>query len=138
MLINIQDKLEAVTQPSHIYSLLNAYFEGTDKIDQDKEHFFVIHLDSRNKIKLFELISIGTVNASIVHPREVFTRAVGERSAQIVLAHNHPSGNVEPSDEDIQTTKRMEKAGRILGIEVVDHIIYTETGYFSFKERRLI
>src|ERR671913_772229 len=71
-----------------------------DKIDQDKEHFYVMHLDVKSRITLVELVSLGTLNTSLVHPRETFRRAVMQGSASIIVAHNHPSGDVEPSDED--------------------------------------
>ena len=109
-----------------------------DKVDQDKEHFWVFHLDCRNKIKLLELVSLGTLNSSLVHPREVFTRAVGERSAQIIIAHNHPSGELNPSDDDIALTKRLIKAGELLGIELIDHIIVSNSSFVSFKAKSLI
>ena len=75
-----------------------------DKIDQEKEHFYVMHLDVKNRVKLVELVSLGTLTASLVHPRETFRRAVMQGSASIIVAHNHPSGEVEPSDEDTKTT----------------------------------
>lgn len=138
MIIKIKDQRRVVTEPSHIFELLNAYFKTVDKIDRDKEHFFVLHLDTRHKIKIVEIVSIGILNASIVHPREVFTRAVRERSAQLILAHNHPSGEIEPSNEDIEVTKRLIEAGKILQIEVLDHLIYTSTGFYSFKREGII
>jgi len=85
-----------------------------------------------------ELVSLGTLNSSLVHPREVFTRAVGERSAQIIIAHNHPSGIAEPSEDDITLTKRLIKAGDLLGIELIDHIIVADHLFISLKEKSLI
>lgn len=109
-----------------------------DKIDRDKEHFYVFHLNSRNTIKLVELISLGTLNSSLVHPREVFTRAVGERTASVIIAHNHPSGEQEPSVDDIAVTQRLAEAGRILDIELLDHIIFCKESHTSLKEKGLI
>ncbi|MFS8160422.1 MAG: JAB domain-containing protein, partial [Candidatus Roizmanbacteria bacterium] len=114
MKINVSESLKTVTEPEHIYNVVDSYFKKIDKIDICKEHFLVLHIDTRNKVKFLELVSIGILNASLVHPREVFCRAVRECSAQIVLAHNHPSGDPEPSHEDIMTTKRLVKAGEIL------------------------
>ena len=85
-----------------------------DKIDRDKEHFYVMHLDSRQRINLVELVAIGTLNAAIVHPRETYRRAVTEGTQGIIIAHNHPSGEVTPSDNDIRLTTQLEKAGEIL------------------------
>ena len=107
-----------------------------DKIDQDKEHFYVMHLDIKNRIKLVELVSLGIVNASLVHPRETFRRAVMQGSASIIVAHNHPSGDVEPSDEDTKTTKQLFEAGNILGITLIDHVIFANDQFFSFRENK--
>ena len=106
--------------------------------DKAKEHFKLILLDTRNKIIGISTISIGTLNASLVHPREIFKEAIIHNSASVVLAHNHPSGDPEPSDEDLTITKRLVKSGKILGIEVIDHIIIGKTGFSSFKEKGLI
>lgn len=138
MKIKVKDSMKKVTRPEDIYKLLDGYFAGLDKIDQDKEHCFVFHIDSRNHIKIMELVSIGTLDSSLVHPREVYTRAVSERSAKICVAHNHPSGDAEPSHEDIMITQRLVKAGDLLGVKVVDHIIYTKNGYSSMKEKNLM
>jgi DNA repair protein RadC len=104
----------------------------------EKEHFKVMFLNTKNEIIAYETISIGSLNASIVHPREVFNRAIKKSSASIILLHNHPSGNPEPSKEDINITKRLIKAGEIIGIEVLDHIIIGDGNYFSLKENSLI
>lgn len=99
-----------------------------------KEHFVVFHLDTRNNTILRQVISIGTINASLVHPREVFEPAVRHLSVQIILAHNHPSGDLAPSEEDLEVNKRLTEAGAIIGIEVLDHVIVTKTAFKSFKE----
>jgi DNA repair protein RadC len=104
-----------------------------DKVDQEKEHFYVMHLDIRSRVKLVELVSIGTLTASLVHPRETFRRAVMQGSHSIIVAHNHPSGEVEPSDEDTKTTKLLHEAGNILGIHLIDHVIFTNDKFFSFR-----
>ncbi len=100
-----------------------------------KEHFIVFYLDVRNRLIGKEIVSIGTLNASLVHPREVFEPAVRLLSAQIILSHNHPSGDKEPSDEDIKITKQLIQAGKILGIEILDHVIVSEEGYTSLREQ---
>jgi len=106
--------------------------------DKAKEHFKLILLDNRNKIIDISTISIGTLNASLVHPREIFKEAIIHNSASVVLAHNHPSGDPEPSEEDIKITERLVESGKILGIEVIDHIVIGKTNFASFKERGLI
>lgn len=103
-----------------------------------KEHFVVFFLDSRNQEIKREVISIGTINASLVHPREVFEPAVKYLAVQVILAHNHPSGDLEPSEEDLTVNKRLVEAGKLLGIEVLDHIIVTKDSFISFKEKGLL
>ena len=105
---------------------------------EKKEHFVILSLDSRSNLIRENVISIGTLNANLVHPREVFKEAIDARAASVIVAHNHPSGDPEPSEDDLTITKRLIEAGKILGIEVVDHIIITKTGFMSFKEKNLI
>ena len=114
------------------------YNELKDTKNLKKEHFFVFYLDTRKKEIKRELISIGSLNQGLVHPREVFEPAVKHLAASIILAHNHPSGDPNPSEEDILITKRLKKAGDLLDIKVKDHIIIGSEGYFSFKEKKLI
>lgn len=102
-----------------------------------KEHFVVFFLDSRNQEIKREIVSVGTINASLVHPREVFEPAVKYLAVQVILAHNHPSGTLEPSEDDLTVNKRLVEAGKILGIEVLDHIIVTKDSFISFKEKGL-
>jgi DNA repair protein RadC len=103
-----------------------------------KEHFVVFYLDSRNQEIKREIISIGSLTANLVHPREVFEPAVKNLAAQIILTHNHPSGDPEPSEDDLEITKRLVEAGKLLDIEVIDHIIVVKDGFLSFKEKNLI
>ena len=100
----------------------------------DREHFRAVLLNTKNRILGVRTISIGSLNASIVHAREVFKAAVAESAQAIVLVHNHPSGLPEPSTEDIVVTERLAEAGRILGIEVLDHIVLGSQGFVSLKE----
>ena len=106
--------------------------------DNKKEHFVVFFLDTRNQEIKREIISMGSLNANLVHPREVFEPAVRYSAAQIIVAHNHPSGNTEPSKEDLVITKRLTEAGTLLGIEITDHIIVGKDNFFSFKEKQLL
>lgn len=112
--------------------------ELKDLRSHKKEHFVIFYLDSRNQEIKREVISIGSLNTNLVHPREVFEPAVRNLAAQIILAHNHPSGDPEPSEDDLEITKKLVESGKILGIEVVDHIIVTKNGFLSFKEKGLI
>lgn len=100
----------------------------------DKEHFKIILLNTKNHVLGVELISVGSLNSSIVHPREIFKSAIRRSAAAIILAHNHPSGDPSPSREDEEVTRRLREAGKILGIEVVDHVILGDNRYFSFRE----
>ena len=106
--------------------------------DKAKEHFKLILLNPRNKIIGISTISIGILNASLVHPREVFKDAIMHTAASVVLAHNHPSGDPEPSEDDLKITKKLVDSGKILGIEVLDHIVIGKNNFCSFKERGLI
>jgi DNA repair protein RadC len=100
-----------------------------------KEHFVCLFLNTKNHVIGQETLSIGSLNASIVHPREVFQAAIKRNSAAIVCAHNHPSGDPTPSPQDIEITKRLIEAGEIIGIDVLDHIIIGDKGYISLKEK---
>ena len=104
-----------------------------DTIEQDKEHYYVMHLNMRSQVMMVELVTVGTVSSSLVHPRETFRRAVMAGSTSIIIAHNHPSGEVDPSDEDTNVTRLMFDAGNLLGITMLDHIIFTKDNYFSFS-----
>ena len=101
---------------------------------EEKEYFVVMFFDTRNNL-IVDDVSVGTLNASLVHPREVFNRAIEKHASHIIVAHNHPSGDTEPSDSDIETTKRLIEAGKIIGITVVDHIIVSRNGYVSLRNR---
>ena len=125
-------KAEIYLKPKEIWEELK------DLRDHKKEHFVVFYLDSRNQEIKREIISVGSLNANLVHPREVFEPAVRNLAAQVILAHNHPSGDPEPSEDDLEITKRLVESGKILGIEVVDHIIVVKNGFLSFKEKNLI
>ncbi len=137
MIIHLKDSKKIISDSKTVWKICRDLLQAEDAVDKDKEHFWVFLLDSRCKIKLLELVSLGILNSSLVHPREVFTRAVGERSAQVIVAHNHPSGDPTPSEDDITVTKRLAKAGDILGIELLDHLVITETGFTSLREKNL-
>ncbi len=113
-------------------------FIHPDIRDELKEKFIVVCLNSANKIIKYETISTGSLNSSVVHPREVFKVAIECSSASIILLHNHPSGNPEPSSEDIAITKKIVEAGKVIDIQVFDHLIIAGNGYTSFVEKRLI
>jgi len=108
-------------------------------IDRDREVFIVLHLNARNTVVAIEEVSVGSVDATIVHPREVFKAALLCNASSVILVHNHPSGNTAPSEDDKNLTKKLIDGGEILGIEVLDHVIVGNEGnYLSFKDSGLI
>lgn len=123
----------SISDPS---GLVKAIRKGIQ--DKAKEHFKLVLLNTRNRIIGISTISVGTLNSSLVHPREVFKDALAHSASSIILAHNHPSDDPEPSDDDIAITRRLADAGRLMGIEVLDHIIITRHGHTSLKEKGLL
>lgn len=103
-----------------------------------KEHFVALYLDAAHRLVHRETVSVGTLTASLVHPREVFAPALERPAAALIVAHNHPSGDPTPSREDRETTRRLCDAGRILGLPVLDHLVVAARGWFSFRERGLL
>lgn len=130
---NTKQKEKPVTSPEDAFKLIRAKLEDTSI-----ENFYVLSFDVRNKLIGIDRISKGTVSASLVHPRETFKSAIRRHAAQIMIAHNHPSGDIEPSEDDIKITKRISEAGKIMGIELMDHIIVTKNDFYSFKHNGLI
>ena len=122
-----------IHSPEDIFTHFRFLFEGLTA-----ERFVVFILNGKNAVQAIEIISEGTLNASLVHPRETFRAAILGIGAAIIVAHNHPSGNPDPSREDIEITKQLTEAGKIIGIPVHDHLIITGSGYTSFAERGLI
>ena len=122
----------AVKSPQDILKPVRSLLKG-----KKKEHFLVLSLDTRNHLIGTHKVSIGSLDCSIVHPREVFKEAIADSAASVIFVHNHPSGDPTPSTDDIQLTKRLTEAGEILGIEVLDHIIVCDEDYLSMKARNL-
>ena len=107
--------------------------------DKTREHLMTIYLNARNEmIWKKQSTFIGTLNANLVHPREIFNEALEHNASSVILVHNHPSGDAEPSQDDLEITKRITEAGKIMGIDVLDHVIITKNKVFSFKENKLI
>ncbi len=104
----------------------------------DREEFIVILTDNKNKMLEFNVVSTGSLTASIVHPREVFKPAILTSAAGIILTHNHPSGDPAPSPEDVEITKRLKEVGEMMGIRVLDHVIVGDNRYFSFSDKGMI
>ena len=106
--------------------------------DRKQEHFLCASINGANEILNIRVVSIGLIDRSPVHPREVFADALSDRASSVIVAHNHPSGGVEPSQSDIGITAQLKAAGEIVGIELLDHIIFNRTGYFSFLENGIL
>lgn len=104
----------------------------------DKEHLYVIMLNTKNVVIKISDVSVGSLNSSIVHPREVYNEPIVKHAASIIICHNHPSGDPEPSSEDINITKRLKECGKIIGIELLDHIIIGDGVYISLKEKGIV
>ncbi len=104
----------------------------------DREHFVAVLLNTKNRVLAVETVSIGHLNASLVHPREIFKSAIKRSASGIIVAHNHPSGDPEPSQEDILVTKRLKDVGEIIGIDILDHLVIGDREFVSFKERGII
>jgi DNA repair protein RadC len=128
-----EGKQKEIASAKEIYKLIKSKISS-----YTKEHLVVLSFDSRNKFLGMDTVSVGILNANLIHPRETFDTAIRRHAAHIVVAHNHPSGDPEPSEDDLEITKRLIEAGKILGIEVVDHIVVTKESFFSFKEKELI
>ena len=123
-----------VKSPQAGAEIANRYLDGSDR-----ENFIVLGLDTKNKVNFIETVSIGTVNGAMVHPREVFKSLVTGNATSFIVAHNHPSGDVAPSKEDIQVTKRLKEAGELMGITMLDSLIVTgdvtNNEHVSLKEK---
>ena len=124
---------KSITNPSEVAKMFIPILR-----DEVKERFIVVSMNAANRIIRYNIISTGNLTSSIVHPREVFKVAIENNSANIILIHNHPSGNSAPSNEDIKTTKKLVEAGKLLDIEVFDHIIIADNNYLSFVEQQMI
>lgn len=121
---------DAITSPGAAGRIFQEYLAGADR-----ENFVILLLNTKNKPIGINTVSIGTLNSSLIHPREVFKPAILANAAGIILGHNHPSGDTTPSREDVETTKRLVEAGELLGIQVLDHVIVSDEGTLSLKER---
>lgn len=121
-----------ISRPGDVMPLIQRW------ADRDQEHFIALSLNGASELIRVRLISIGILNRTLVHPREVFAQAISDKAASILVAHNHPSGNVEPSREDIEVTRRLKQAGTILGIPLVDHVIFSAENWVSLSEKGML
>lgn len=126
--INYRSEHPQIKGASAVYEELGEFKE------MNQEHFMALYLDGASKVIESRVIFIGTLNQSLVHPREVFRPALKMNTAGIIIAHNHPSGTLTPSRADIQITKRLKEGAKLLGVDLLDHVIIAKEGYFSFSE----
>jgi DNA repair protein RadC len=121
-----------ISSPQDVFNVVQGFLE-----DADREYFMILTLNTKNHINGVNVVSVGSLNASLVHPREVFKAAILGNAAAIILVHNHPSLDPSPSPEDLEITRRLVEAGRLLGIEVLDHVVVGD-GWVSLKERGVV
>jgi DNA repair protein RadC len=127
----LKDRL-TITEPKHVLPLLS------DIVNKQQEYFVCISLNGANEIIEKRLITVGLLNNCQVHPREVFADVITDRAASVIFAHNHPSGELNPSRSDLEIQEQLVHAGKILGINIIDHIIISKRGYYSFQENGLV
>lgn len=125
----IRPRGEKVTLPTDVYPLIR------HMADRRQEHFFCISLNGANEVIAIRTVSVGLVNRALVHPREVFADPITDRAAAIIVAHNHPSGNLTPSQDDLVITRQLKEAGMTLGVKLLDHLIFDHRGYLSLLEK---
>jgi len=128
MLMEKENPTKRITAPGDAYPIMMEYY------NERQENFMVMTLNGQHEPINVRIVSIGLINRTLVHPREVFYPAVKDNAATIMIAHNHPSGNRKPSQEDLEVTRRLKHASEIMGIEILDHMIITHNGYYSFLE----
>ena len=127
----IKDSIR-ITGPESVLPLISSI------ADKQQEHFVCISLNGANEVIENRTVTVGLLNKSQVHPREVFADVIADRAAGVILAHNHPSGELKPSDSDLKIHEQLTEAGKILGIKILDHIIISKNGYYSFQDQGLI
>jgi len=139
MTIELSDDAKVrILNSDHVFAIMREVLAREDQIDQDREHFWVIGLASNHRLLFIELITMGTVNKALVEPMEVYSLALQKRAVKIMLVHNHPSGDVRPSEADKDITDRLYQVGLILNTPVLDHLIITPTTFMSFADTGLL
>ncbi|MDA8239261.1 MAG: hypothetical protein M0Z67_02695 [Nitrospiraceae bacterium] len=139
MEVRTSHKGKKVSDPNKLAEVMSSILRGEDDIDRDKEHFWVIGMSVKLSILYIELVSLGTLTSALIHPRETFRRAIAKGAASIACVHNHPSGDLEPSSDDLKVTEKLRDAGEIVGIKLIDHIIIAnDGGFMSIKERGIL
>jgi len=127
-----------VLNSADVYTIIQQILLRENKIRRNQEHFWVVGLDNKNKILFIELIGLGAVNRVAADPSDIFRMAIYKLAVNMVLVHNHPSGSVEPSQADLDMTDRMLKVGKLINIEVIDHLVISEKNYTSFEDEAIM
>ena len=133
-----KEQMIRVLNSVDVYDVMQRILLRENKIDRSKEHFWVVCLSGSNRILLIELVSLGTMKGTLVDPTEVFSFALQKRASKLIMVHNHPGGTLSPSFEDKDITDRMYQVGQFLDLPVIDHLIITETEFYSFVESGLL
>lgn len=128
-----EEKHTLIQEPKDVFNIINK-----DIKQKEKEHLYILSLNSRSKLIKKNLITIGTLNETLIHPREIYKQALINKASSIILVHNHPSQDTQPSQSDIEVTQRIYHAGLILGIPLIDHVIATDNSFYSFKQNNLL
>lgn len=137
--LTVKESISDYLKPGFRYTAPREVYETFRFLmNETKEQFITLHLDCKNRIICMDLVSIGSLNQSIVHPRSVFMTACLSNAAALILVHQHPSGDSSPSAEDLSITRRLREAGEIMGIKVLDHVVIGDGEYLSFVERGLL
>lgn len=136
MIIELETKLKhtKIISAEKAFIVFLTAFDTLDETDRDKENFYCMGLQRNRKIKYLDLVSVGTLSGTLVHAREVFRRAITNACDSIIIAHNHPSGNMITSTADDAITKSLKEAGKIIGIELLDHIVFCQDEFYSYAE----
>lgn len=136
MILNINSNFNKITINSaeKAFKVFVAAYNTLDALDKEKEHFFVMGLKRNHHIKFLDITSVGILSGTLVHAREVYIRAIVNSTNSIIVAHNHPSGNMKPSSNDDKLTKSLKEAGKIIGIQLLDHLIFCDNEFYSYAE----
>lgn len=132
------DSTVKIHNPETVADIFRNVLKNECEIDQQKEHFWVMGLNVKNRVLYIELVSLGILNESVIHPREVFRSAIIRGISCLIFCHNHPSGEAGPSSNDLDITERLKKRGKLLGLKVLDHIIIGGNDLFNFQREDLI
>lgn len=133
-----QDQKVKILNSDDVFKVMQQILLRENKIRRNQEHFWVVGLGNKNKVLFIELVSLGAVNSVQISPPEVFRMAIYKLAVKMILVHNHPSGETDPSQEDLDLTDRMMKSGKMINIEVIEHLIITEDNYLSFVDEGIL